>query len=382
MAARTGVFLFLAGRRPALALLALLAVAGFLPAANVVVPSLEFVTRGSMGGAGLFELQSRGELELQVEGGYKFGGRVAFAYADSFLEQADASDGLAFKSVSVTIGRLLGLPVAATWFVGEMDVLCSGDAFPELFGSAPIASSFRGFIYFPTGVIYDGIHEIKGTGLRMTLSPIVDRLAVSTYLYQDGWFSSGGLFSAGRYSVDVRVLANLETLKIEGFLGATYVPTSVAGWYRGGVLFHAASANVEFLAQVGMPKYDPVADSAFSINLFYLLFEPRLRFGMFSLAPTFFWHPGWYQQALTGELGSFDVNLNLSLGDLAVSMVRGGLEGTVDYRSATGIFAFKASPYVSFVTAGALWTLKADAKLWPFDLADLFEAFVGVKAEL
>jgi hypothetical protein len=361
--------------------MALLLAAPALPAANLVVPSLEIITRGFMN-AGTFELASNGNLDLVIEGGYKFGGRIGLSYADSFLEDDDPADRLTFDGVNIIVRDVFKLPLSLSWFIGTYDVLASGSEFPVSFGTAEIASAYRGFMYFPTGVQYDGIHKVKGTGIRLSAMPVPDTLLLSLYLYQDSWLFVDGVgdFEPGYWSADLRVLANLAAIKLEAFIGASVVPTSVAGWYRAGVLFHASMKSIELLAELGLPKWDPVADSPFSINLFSMLLEPRLHLGLFNVAATFFWHPAYYHQDLTGELGTFDVNLNLFFGDLSKTSTLGGLEGNLDFDSTSGTFLFKLAPYISFTTPGAVWKIKVNTKLLPFDTSDMFEGFVGVRA--
>jgi hypothetical protein len=364
-----------------LAAAALLLAAPMLPAANLVVPSLEIITRGFMN-AGSFELASIGDLDLVIEGGYKFGGRIGLSYVDaSSLEDDDPADRLTFNGVNIIVRDVFKLPLSLSWFIGPYDVLASGSEFPVSFGTAEIASAYNGLMYFPTGVRYDGIHQVKGTGIRLSAMPVPDTLLLMLYLYQDSWFVDGlGDFEPGHWSSDLRVLANLAAIKLEGFLGWSWVPASAAGWFRAGVLFHASMKSIEVFAALGLPKYDPVADSPFSINLFSLLVEPRLHLGLFNVAATFFWHPEYYHQDLTGELGTFDVNLNLFFGDLAKTLTLGGLEGNLDFDSTSGTFLFKLAPYISFTTPGAVWKIKVNTKLLPFDTSDMFEGFVGVRA--
>jgi hypothetical protein len=267
-----------------------------------------------------------------------------------------------------------------SWFIGTYDVLASGSEFPTSFGTSEIASAYRGFMYFPTGIQYDGIHQVKGTGLRLSSMLVPDKLLLILYAYQDSWFTYGlGVFEPGHWSGDLRVLANLESIKLEGFLGVSSEPASVAGWYRAGFLFHASMKSLEVLAALGLPKWDPVADP-FSINLFYALVEPRLHLGLFNVAATFFWHPEYYHQELTGELGTFNVNLNLFFGDLSKTLTLGGLEGNLDFDSTSGSFSFVLAPYLSFATPGAVWKIKVNTRLWPFDVSDMLEGFVGIRA--
>jgi hypothetical protein len=360
--------------------LAFLLAASMLPAANLVVPSLELVTRAFMN-SGSFELASTGDLALEIEGGYKFGGSITLSYVDSSLEDDDPlADRITFDGVNIIVRDIFKLPLSVSWFIGSYDVLASGSEFPVSFGTAEIASAYRGFMYFPTGIQYDGIHQVKGTGMRLSAMLVPDKLLLLLYLYQDSWVFEGySAFDPDHRSADLRVLANLEAIKLEGFLGWSWEPTSTAGWYRAGFLFHASMKSIELLAELGLPKWDLVADP-FSINLFYALVEPRLHLGLFNVAATFFWHPEYYHQDLTVELGTFDVNLNLYLGDPSKTLTRGGLEGNLDFDSTSGTFSFVLAPYLSFATPGAVWKIKVDTKLWPFDVSDLLEGFVGIRA--
>lgn len=361
-----------------LVVLAFLLAASTLPAASLVVPSLDVITRAAMN-AGRFELTSNGDFDLIVEGGYKFGGRIGLSYSGSDFE-LNLPDSVSFDGLSVIARDVFSLPLSLSWFIGSYDVLGSGSEFPVSFGTAEIASAYRGFMYFPGPFQYDGIHQVKGTGLRIAATPVPDRLMLVGYVYQDTWVANL-LTEKGHWSGDLRVLANWESIKLEGFLGVTSM--APFGWYRGGALFYATLRGLEILAELGIPKWDPFVDT-FSINMFSMLFEPRLTLGLFNVAATFFWHPEYYHQDVTGELGTFDINLNLYLGDRTKTQTLGGLETNLGFDSTVGSFDLALAPYLSFATPGAVWKIKLNTKLlpWPapFALGDLFEGFVGVRA--
>ena len=141
---------------------------------------------------------------------------------------------------------------------------------------------------------------------------------------------------------------------------------------------------MEFFAQVGIPRLSPGSD-AFSINLFYLLFEPRVHLGLVHIIPTFFWHPQYYLQQSTGELGSFDVNLNFLFKKNDDPRLSGGAEANLVFRNEEATSAqqlrAKVSPYLSFVTSGVLWDLKVNVNLFPFSLSSLIDVFLGIRAE-
>ena len=377
----------------ALALSALLGLflflAGLAFPANIIVPKMDLITRGGMDG-GAFTLQTFGDITLEVQGGYKFGGSLAFNVQNLNLENLTATPlPLGFLSASIIIRDLFSAPLSLTYFVGQDDTFCSGDGF-ALFGAQPIMTAYRGFMYFPTGPVYDGIYQVQGTGARFEFVPKIEALSFDFYLYEDTRSQFPGISppappiisSPGTYSTDVRFLLNYAAIKVEGFAGSTLTPKSQDYYFRGGILFYATNRNVEFLAQIGIPKWDPGVDSTLNINLFYLLVEPRLHLGSFSIVPTFFWHPSYYMQAgpNPGEAGSFDVNLNIGYGDPSKDTLQGGLENNFRFQSATQ-GEFKLSPWLGVSTPGVLWKVKVDAKLWPFSYSDLFAVFVGAQAE-
>ncbi len=148
--------------------------------------------------AGTFELASMGDFDLAIEGGYKFGGSIGFSYVDAnaSLEDDDPDDRLTFDGINIIVRDVFKLPLSLSWFVGTYDVFASGSEFPVSFGTAEIASAYSGFMYFPTGVQYDGIHQVKGTGLRISSMPVPDKLLLLLYLYQDSWFLDGSAISS------------------------------------------------------------------------------------------------------------------------------------------------------------------------------------------
>ncbi len=354
--------------------------------AEIVVPTMNLITHG-VAKDGSFALQTFGDLTLQVQGGYKFGGTLAFNVRNSELENLSSQDlSLGFLSASIIVRDLFSQPLSFTYFIGQNDTFCSGSGF-ALFGAQPIMTAYRGFFYFPTGPMYDGIYQIEGTGMRLEYVPRVESLSLDWYLYEDTrtdytGTSSPFISSLGAYSTDARFLLNYAAMKVEGFLGGTYIHQSGHYFFRTGVLFYATSKNLEFLGQLGVPMWDPTIDRTPTIDHFYILIEPRLHLGLLTIIPTFFWHPSYYMQAgpNPGEPGSFDVNLNLMLGDLSKDSLEGGLESNFRFISATE-GTFKLSPWIGINTPGVLWKVKFNTKLWPYSLSDMFDIFVGIQAQ-
>ncbi len=349
-----------------------------VPAADLAVPNLELITRGYASG-GDFVLGTRGSVDFLVAGGYKFGGRVLLGFESNNLEDPEGEKNLQFKGAYVIMRNLFGIPLDLTYFTGENDVFGRGTIFPSYFGAKPIASRFSGYLYFPeeNQIRYDGIHTVSGTGLKIAsgFGSTVNLSAL--YIYQDSYLGTG------TYSLDLFTAFNTELFKTEAFLGASYpYPDAKYGYYRAGVLlFYDTGQGGEFLTQIGVPRWDPNVDR-FTIDLFYFLFEPRVRFDFFSIILTLFWHPEYYLQEKTNELGSADINANFQFGEPNVSIMSGGVESSLSL-STTAAEQFRAviAPYFSTITSGVIWDFKVNTQIFPWNLSEMFEVFVGVRAE-
>jgi len=383
-----------------------------LSAAEISVPSLELATTGSVEN-GSFVLATRASAELSVDGGYKFGGTLRFAFAANDLEKAlsyltnplttistsaptgaeynelvdriNNSASLSFRLAKVLVRQPFGIPIDFAYFVGQADTFCSGDDFPARFGSAPIGTAFRGYAYFPDGIDgdpnfqYNGIHAATGTGISVSWNAW-DRIVPILYAYQDSAAQSGS--SSGEYSADLRVLANGEHVKLEFFAGLTQ-PHGSFGLYRAGALaYFSTGIGADFLAQVGVPRWDPAV--GFGIDNLYFLFEPRVDFGFTSIIMTLFYHPGWYLQRETNERGVSDVNLKFLIGDLRKTSIEGGFETTIGIRgeaqNTDQPFRFSLGPFFAMVTEGVRWDVKL--KVSPIGVTaplEMFAMFLGVR---
>ncbi len=365
--------------------------------ANITVPTFELITH-ALPYNGDFALQTYGNMVIQVDGGYKFGAQIGLSFLSSLnlasSLEAQVVNPLGFYGASVIMRDVLNSSIDISYFVGQNDYFCRGDGF-SYFGATTFATNYSGFLYFPSGPLYQGIYQVDGTGIRVDFTPVKETFRLSVYAYEDTHSNDQFMMPPGNsytlsspygsFSADLRALLNLDVVKLEGFFGGTYAPSSIFGLYRGGLMLYATNKDVEFFAQVGVPQWD--ASSTFTINLFYLLFEPRLHLGQFSIVPTFFWHPAYYLQfSNPGEVGNFDVNVNVYVGDLVTTSVRGGLEGNFKFQSSslttTGVLQSSVSPYVAFATPGVVWTARANFKLFPFSFSTLFDAFLGIKATL
>ena len=363
-----------------------------LSAATITVPSLELYTRGASSGSG-FGFESRGDIDLMLEGDSKFAGTFGFSFHDTLLEEitGGTDSGLFFKTASIVVQQLFALPLDLTYFIGYNDTFGSGEDYSRRFGILPAATRYRGYLHFPDTVEYDGLHQVNGTGLQLDYTGKQERTFLSVYAYQDTSVDADDnpltaqVFESGYYSADFRGLFRFQDVILEAFAGGTYPAPGSADFYcRGGLLFYAANKDVEFLAQLGVPRWSPL-DEQLDIDYFYLLVEPRVHAGIISIIPTFFWRPAYYQQQATLEK-SFDMNLDLRLGRVESSKVLGGLESNFIYMiEEEGLqvneLRAKVIPYLQFLTPGVVWEVRVAANVWPFALDDLIECFLTIKAE-
>lgn len=357
-------------------ILLLVALGGGLFGADLLVPEMELITRGYIE-EGQFLLGSRGTFDIQIGEGYPLGASLVLSLESDHLDDIYMAPPVLFKSASISAREIFAIPLNFTLFTGVYEPLGNGDIFPDHFASDPVGTVYKGYMYFPEGINYDGIHQVTGTGVSIgTGKSLSEIFSLSAYVYQDGFLEPGD------YSIDIRAALNGETMKLESFVGMSF-PLGTAGYYRMGLLFFYDTGIIgEFLTQIGIPRWDPFSD-IFSIDLFYFLFEPRVRFDGFSLILTMFWHPKYYHQTETGELGSLDLNTNLQLGNPLESQFYGGIEAGLTFRTATPEDPFQTiiSPYVTVNTPGVEWKFKISSTVFPLSVDNLFEAFIGVKAE-
>jgi len=356
-----------------------------LTGADITIENMEILSRGELQNEE-FILTSRVTTDLKIEGGYKYGAELGLNFENNDVESLfiDPDDPVQrlnrtplFTHANVQVRDIFGLPFTLLYFLGIQDPFLTGLDFRDEFGSPNIATNYRGYIYFPDGILYEGYHRITGTGLSLqTNRNWNDRFLGSLYLYQDGYLGEG------KYSFDARGLFNGEKVKLELTAGTTF-PVNTYNIYRAGLFFYAnAGENGAFLTQIGIPYWNPQTDNEISTDMFYLLFEPRLRFGFLSIITTLFHHPRYYLNQPTGEEGALDINFNFLFGTPEKDPITGGLETnlkavTINDPEVNII----VSPYVKLLSGGTFWDFKINVKAFPFDQNDLFDIFLGVRAE-
>jgi hypothetical protein len=357
------------------ALIAMLACAAMAAhGADLTVPYLGLLTIGRVNAAGAFELSTRADIDMLIAGGSKFDAWFKLGFRNPSIEDYFAAttpgspllaeNALSLRTAAIQVRELFGTPLELTTFVGHLDIFCSGADFPALFAADDFATHFRGYMYFPDGIggdatrIYDGLHEVFGTGFKLGLPG--ETLRSFLYVYQDSWLG------AGYYSADARIVLNAEKVKFEAFAGASF-PVSTMGVYRGGLLFFYDTGVIgEFYAQMGIPKWDPT--EAFGMDMLYFMFEPRVRFGTGMLTLSLLFHPAWYLQSETDESGAMDLRFDLGFGEVKEGQSRGGAEVSLSYdpNLASSALTIEAAPYFQMIRNGVRWDLRLALQAFPF----------------
>lgn len=352
--------------------------------ADVSVPYLGLLTNGRLNAAGTFELSTRASIDMLVAGGAKFDAWFKLGFRNAAMEHylksvesigtlsdpagilanLEAASGLSLRTVAIQVKELFGLPLQMATFVGHLDTFCSGGDFTTEFGSSDFSTKFRGYMYYPEGVggdpsrHYDGLHEVYGTGVRLswplaTLRPFL-------YLYQDSWLG------AGYWSADARVLLDADRIKLEAYAGASF-PLSALGVYRAGLLFHFNTGEMgNFYAQIGIPRWDPT--EPFGMNMLSFMFEPRIHFGEGELVLSLFFHPAWYMQKLTHESGAVELRFDLGYGRIEEGRFRAGVESELAYYPDKDLetLTVDAAPYFQTVSKGVRWDIRLAVRAFPF----------------
>jgi hypothetical protein len=355
--------------------------------AQIIVPKLELFTLARQV-SGQYELGSRLDTGFDIQSGKGFSAILRFGLNSSDVESDLIAQSLDFtlETVALTVEKLGGLPLSMSYFVGKMENFCSGEDFPSLFGTANFASEFRGYWYFPDGVkndtsiYYDGIYRLNGTGLRFTIQP-TKSFQASAYLYQDA------TLGAGRYSGDLRLMADSELLKVEIF-GGYSLPANTNDWLiRGGILSYTQAGTIGgLLVQVGIPYYAPNISADLGIEQFYFLIEPRFFIGDFSILPTFFYHPAYYNAVATGEDGMMDFNTKFRYVFQGKTPVSTGIDlrFSFDSLAASEPLSISLAPFLSIKADKTEWKGRVVAKIYTFDadnLAGMFACYFGVNTE-
>jgi hypothetical protein len=395
----------------------MLATALLVPAfgINIRIPSMQ-VTTMLFAYNGKLVTQTQTEMDLLVEGGYKFAGNIVIGFDGVMGFLSDPSYGqvlppLSFKALSLEVRDIFGAPLTLSYFLGVNDYLCYGNDFPRLFGTGYIEPSYRAFYYSPLlsyyAYEYRGIHRVNGNGIKVELQSPEMPFGFMLYVYQDHNFVTSRpviditatpvinlnvlFYNTGLYSADARFLFNTEVFKAEIFAGGTVESGTWTGYARFGALAYVGLGAVDFLLIGGLPQLDFV--SPFDINLFYILFESRINAGPISIIPSAFMRPARYlQEANPLEEGRIDFNLTIAVFNPRRDPVSFGVEGNLAtagiFSGSTPAFQLNVLPFIAFATPGVFWEIKVGMTVWDSTVTLTMDDFlaslrggISIKAE-
>ena len=382
--------------------------------AEITVPRMELATWGAEID-GNFAFATNAAIDINLSGGYKYGFLLGLSFITANLGKALAYRNfaiapaagvtvspeeynnlvdrynnqavLSFRIAKATARDLFNLPLEFSYFAGLGDPLCSGEEFASRYGIYDVGTAFTGFYYFPEGIgrnpqrRYNGLYSVQGTGFSFALTKLENFIPM-LYLYQDFTIFDGRelLFERPQFSGDLRFLFNLMHFQAEAYTGISGAKGEKPE-IRGGILaFFRSGAGTEFLLQCGIPGWK--IDEEFSIDNLYLLFEPRLRFGIVALHTTFFYHPIKYLHIITEEeRGKADINIKLLIGDLPRFNIVGGFETTMGLQVyGMADYSMTMGPFISILGSGLQWDVKLriDPLAWQTP-GQVFQFFAGVK---
>jgi hypothetical protein len=368
-------------------LVALLLCALLIPVfgTNIKVPSLELSTR-IYGYDGELIMVTDAQMDIVIEGGYKFGGKIVLGFDGAIAVPgfAQSLPPVTFQSVSMVVRDILGSPLDFTYFVGTNDYVCYGDDFTNQFGTPFIQSTYRAtYQTLPLpGVFinkeYKGLHRINGNGIKLAYFAPDKPFGFAWYLYQDHNFiqsipllagpmgtipiinSNIYFYDTGLYSTDLRFLINTESVKLEIYAGGT-VDTKYWDMYmRAGGLLYLGFGPVEILLAGGVPRLDFTQIGG--LEMFYILFESRFNLGPVNITPTIFFRPAQYlQQDFPAEAEKIDFNLNIGIFNPRRDFMSFGAEGNLTTQGlelGTTTYQLRVLPYIKMATPGVYWEIK------------------------
>jgi hypothetical protein len=299
--------------------------------ANVFVPIMDLTTFFSQDG----DLQTRGQFDIELNGGYKYQAKVAFEYLNPTLE-ADSSPSLIFDGAEATIRQLFSV-LDVTYWTGYHGVIGEGDY-------------YVGHLYHrEDGFEYKGYLPLLGTGVILGAQSADSRYGGRVYTYQ-------------RYGVRYLNSFDLEfNLDTDPFLFNAYVGESDLEW-RAGIQFKYVGDKIGFYLTAGNLTLS--SSNILNFDNLYFLLEERFSAGNWNFIPSIFARPKYHYNyisrsyELTGETNDIDFNFNLNYAPQTKNYSFGAeLNLQTNKAEAFGIYV---SPYVGFYTLGMNWSFKVD----------------------
>jgi len=301
--------------------------------ANIFVPAFDLTSWINLDA----EIETRGQFDLALDGGYKYQAQVSFQYYNLDIESNPAQS-IIFKGANASVKGILER-LDVTYFTGFYDVIGKG-------------THYKGHLYHrESGFEYDGFYPVVGTGIIPSVK-ISDLMNGALYLYQ----RAGSEYVN---SMDITLGLVKDPLRFSLFTGVS------GSEYKIGAEFIFQKDNIEFYLNAGTLSISK--SSSFDFDDFYFLSEEWFKMDRWNLILSVFTRPEVHYNAIqrryiaTEERSDIDFNFNLYYVFKGEKVTAGG-EYNIQTNN-TDDFGMYLSPYVSLYTSGLVWKIKLDCNL-------------------
>jgi len=332
-----------------LLILPLLFTTAYLYGANVFVTQMDLTSRVDLKA----HIETRGDFQLDFNGGYKYQGKLLFQYYNTDLE-GNTSPSLIFDGAQASVKDILH-SFDLTYFTGFYGILGEG-------------KHYKGHLYHvETGFDYNGYLPVLGTGLIFS-SGYYDLLRGEIFIYQR-------YGSSNVNSMDFVGTLNFKTLTLSLFSGIS------DNDFRLGTQIAYLGDDIDFYLTMG----DPTIRKGEKIDFddFYFLLEEWYRIKNWNLILSVFSRPKVHYNYLTrdyistNEVNDIDFNFDLNY-EPEASYFSGGTELNIqtNYNENLGLYV---SPYISIFSYGLRWKIKVDFNLIS-ESRDFITAYLNINA--
>ncbi len=318
-------------------------------AANVFVTKMDITSRINLKA----EVVTRGEFQLDFNGGYKYQGKLLFQYYNTDLE-GNTSPSLIFDGAQASVKGIFHA-LDLTYWTGFYGILGEG-------------THYKGHLYhMETGFDYNGYLPILGTGL----------IFASNYYDIFG----GKLFIYQRYGS-----TKINSMDLVGYLNydpvTLHLYSGVSGSeYRLGAQLNYITDEISLYLTIGDPTIS--AGEKIDFDDFYFLLEEWYSINNWNLILSVFSRPKVHYNYIsrdyisTNETNDIDFNFDLNY-EPEASYFSGGAELNIqtNHSESLGVYV---SPYISIFTYGIRWKIKVDFNLIS-QTRDFITAYLNINA--
>jgi hypothetical protein len=318
--------------------------------ANVLVSTLDLATFFSQKG----ELNTRGQVDLGFNGGYKYQAELAFEYLDRELE-ANNPQSLIFDGASASVNRIGGF-FDFTYFTGYKGAIGEGDY-------------YIGHLYHrDENFEYLGYYPLLGTGVIFGF-----RSGDETY--------GGKIYTYQQYGVDYLNSVDLEFNLNTGRIQFNAFGGESSSDWRAGLQFKYLGDITGIYLTMG--NLSLKSGDLLNFDNLYFLLEQRFAAGNWKIIPSVFGRPKYHYDyvnrtyAPTNQTNDIDFNFNLGY---APETKNYGVGSELTVRTSDqeelGVYI---SPYVELHTRGINWRLKVDVNVLT-ETRELITGYLNINA--